>query len=50
MSAPVCPRCGTSRWVIPGDEALTLRPSSWMCHRCLARIRAWDRGRLKKAA
>jgi hypothetical protein len=39
VSAPVCRRCGTSRWVVLGSESNTLRPWSWLCLRCLARIK-----------
>jgi transposase-like protein len=53
MSAPVsfklrCPRCGSSRWVVQGYGTLTA--NNWLCRRCLARIRAWDRTRMKRAA
>jgi hypothetical protein len=40
VSAPACRRCGTSRWVVLGSESNTLRPWSWFCLRCLARIKA----------
>jgi hypothetical protein len=43
MSAPACRRCGTSRWVAPGAESETLRPWSWFCLRCLARVKARDK-------
>jgi hypothetical protein len=43
VSAPVCRRCGTSRWVVLGTKSATLRPWSWFCLRCLARVKARDK-------
>jgi hypothetical protein len=51
MSAPVCRRCGTSRWFVPGYETKTLRPTSWLCRRCLAQIKARvEQARFRKRA
>jgi hypothetical protein len=38
-SAPRCRRCGTFSWVVPGYQTKTLRPASWLCRRCLVRIK-----------
>jgi hypothetical protein len=38
---PVCPRCGTNRFVVRGGG--TLQPSSWICASCWFKIRHLDR-------
>ncbi len=39
VSVPVCRKCGTSRWVVPGYKTKTPQDTSWMCERRLAKVK-----------